>query len=402
MRPYDIATKLLRLSCAWARYPFTFLTRKDPKVWAFGEWLGERCGDNSAYFANYVARLDTDLKLYWICRAGTDTSMLDSRVKVLECGSDEAEGILRRAGAVFVDHGCYDVSPCRYNVYGQAVSVNFWHGFALKKIGHDEYKQTLIFRMYCKLLDPVLNPRYFVTLSDEYSKILKTAFGLKPKSLIKAGYPRNSIFYSAEKLREAREKLLELIKASNSEFNTDGMKIIVYMPTWRDTRDQPPNLGEIFSKDFTAWLEANNVVVIHKAHFEDSDVASKDSRRVININNISASILLAGADMLISDYSSCIFDYLILDRPIIHFAYDYERYTTLSRALYYTWDEASCGSVVETVEELQRAIMEGIRSPEAQSELRQRRLAKLMSYEDAEACKKIFDFVNERLKEMKS
>ncbi|MBQ9419438.1 MAG: CDP-glycerol glycerophosphotransferase family protein, partial [Synergistaceae bacterium] len=375
------------------------LVRKDPKCWVFGEWLGERCGDSSLFFANYVANRNTDLNLYWICKKNTDTSMLDSRVKVLELGSSEAEKILRHAGAIFVDHGVYDVSPCRYNIYGRAVTVNFWHGFALKRIGHDEYKQTLIFRMYCKLLDPVLNPRYFVTLSDEYSKTLKTAFGLKPKSLIKAGYPRNSIFYSQTKLREAREILLKMIP---SDVNADGLKIAVYMPTWRDNKDEIPNLAKIFSDDFTKWLEDNNVIIIHKAHFADSDRVEQNSRRVININNISASILMAGSDMLISDYSSCVFDYLILDRPIIHFAYDYERYTTINRALYYEWNEAACGTVAETVEELQQAIKAGIISPDSQKELRHQRREKLMTYEGPDSCENIFNFVCERLEEMKA
>ena len=59
-------------------------------------------------------------------------------------------------------------------------------------------------------------------------------------------------------------------------------------------------------------------------------------------------MFLAAADMLITDYSSCFFDYLITNRPIIHYLYDYDYYVKEDRGVYYDVMDVVAGDTPKT------------------------------------------------------
>lgn len=86
------------------------------------------------------------------------------------------------------------------------------------------------------------------------------------------------------------------------------------------------------------WLIENDVIIVQKAHFvsQQRNELQRERRqqRVITLNELYAFEALGAADILISDYSSCFFDYLVLNRPIIHFIYDYESYKRKDRGIY--------------------------------------------------------------------
>jgi len=379
----------------------------------FGEWGGYIRGDNSLCFANYVAERDPSLNLYWIARKddNLNLNLLDSRIKVLEYGSEEAESILKTAGAMFTTGSFYDLSSSPYNFYGKAISVNLHHCAPFKRGGYRESNvqkrgfiyRSFIYKFYCKLVAKVIRERYLLSISDELAKIQVEEDFCNPKRIIKAGFPRDSIFYSEKDLQKAKRVLIEKI---HGDADT---KIIAYMPTWRDNGDEIPDLQKIFSADFIEWLEKNNITVIHKAHvhtnFSNREKnklieSSQVSSRIIAMNDISASALLSGSDILISDYSSCVWDYLILDRPIIHFAYDYERFKATCKELIYDLNEICAGTIVSNAEELQKAIIDGINFPDSQKELRRQRRERFMHYEGPDSCEKIFSFVQAHLKEI--
>ena len=161
-----------------------------------------------------------------------------------------------------------------------------------------------------------------------------------------------------------------------------------------------PSDKEIFSEDFVEWLEKNNVVIIHKPHFNDREKSVDKftkNPRVIEIKDIAPYTLMAASDVHISDYSSCILDFLVFDRPIIHFLYDYEQFQEKSRELYYKLDEFTCGTVAKNSDELQKAIIESINFPDAQKDLRRKRREKFMTYEGPDSCEKIYNFVVQKL-----
>lgn len=394
--------RILRLFSLWVSYLASYKKNKKKNIWVFGEWLGNRCGDSCTYFANYVAEKAKEIKLYWVCDNNVDTSMLNNNIIIIKRGSDEAEKVLEKAGAIFLNQNFLDVSLSSFNKYGKAISINFWHGFPWKKIGHDAYKKDgYIFRLYCKLLDPVEKSTKYITFSDIYSEKLKTAFGVKKKQLINAGLPRNSIFYSGIELNKCKEKICNRIFTICPWLELDKVKIISYMPTFRDQGDACTNLNSYFDMDFHNFLRNNNIVIIQKAHFADTNADSLiDNSRtnIVTINDINAATLMGASDVLISDYSSCVFDYLLLDRPIIHFVYDYEKFKTTDRGVYFDIEDIHCGTVVTDKELLQEEIIRAINGKDSMAELRKKRREELLTYDNADSCEQIYNEVCRILK----
>jgi CDP-glycerol glycerophosphotransferase (TagB/SpsB family) len=100
--------------------------------------------------------------------------------------------------------------------------------------------------------------------------------------------------------------------------------------------------------------------------------------------------LLLITDILITDYSSVLFDFVLLDKPSICFAYDYEYYRDIDSGLYYEIEDYSAGRVTrsfeETCEELEQ-LLNGV-----DNYIHKRRYVreKYMPYDDGNACAKIF------------
>lgn len=388
-------SKILRLAKNWLIYLRSYHTKKDPMIWVFGEWFGKRCGDNCTYLANYVVKRNSDIKIFWICDESTDTSDLNKKISVVVRDSKMSDDILNRAGAIFLNQNFLDVSSSEFNKYGKALSINFWHGFPWKKIGHDGSKrQGLLFDIYCKMIDPIEKATKYVTVSDEYTKRIKSAFGVKGKQLINSGYPRNSIFYSAKEIQKCRDYVCNRVANSCPWLIDKEIRIVTYMPTFRDNGDKCANLCTLFDNDFIEYLKENNIVIIQKAHFVESvnHRQYQNQNNVINVNDIEASVLMAGTDVLISDYSSCIFDFLLLNRPIIHFVYDYEQYRMHDRGLYYEIEDVRCGDVVYKDNELQEAIRNALSGNDDFVELRNKRKRELLSYENECACENVYKY----------
>lgn len=68
--------------------------------------------------------------------------------------------------------------------------------------------------------------------------------------------------------------------------------------------------------------------------------------------------ILDKVDILVTDYSSIYFDFLLKDKPIIFFDYDYEEYISESRKLYFNYDEFTPGKRVKTMYELMNSLIE--------------------------------------------
>ena len=87
------------------------------------------------------------------------------------------------------------------------------------------------------------------------------------------------------------------------------------------------NWGEKFGKDY---------VLLFRAHYEVAKVLNiKDSDFIKNVSDYPVlNELMIASDMLVSDYSSVFFDYSVMDKPMYHFAYDYDKYA-VNRGMYF-------------------------------------------------------------------
>lgn len=195
----------------------------------------------------------------------------------------------------------------------KTVYLNTWHGIPIKTVGNCAKGRADFDFSYVD---------YFC-ISGEYEvDLYKRSFNVPREHIIRTGLPRNDVLYRAGDVDGAalRRKLgLPLDK-----------KVILYAPTWRDSRDGGKSYSIAPPMDLAKWerMLGGDYVLLFRTHpytnallgvhFDDFALDFSDYPNVTD--------LLLAADILISDYSAVMFDYSILERPIVSFAYDCEEY----------------------------------------------------------------------------
>ena len=210
-------------------------------------------------------------------------------------------------------------------------SLNTWHGTPLKKMGADisgNYDNRII-----------NNCDVILAQGDFEINIFSKAWNIPKNRFALTGYPRNDAlcFVDEEKRAAVRNKLG--IPADK--------KAILYAPTFRDY-----NLNELrqvmmrFPLDCPYWevnLEDDWVFIL-RAHYEVSKQVHlpENSFWVDHSGYESLDDLMIASDILITDYSSIMFDYSLLGKPILGFVYDYDEYAE-KRGMYFdVRDEITC------------------------------------------------------------
>ena len=207
----------------------------------------------------------------------------------------------------------------------QTIYLNTWHGIALKKIGNDCPGRK----------DYNFNSVNYLCVSGKYDeKVFKTAFNARKESYLKCGMPRNDRLWRAD---EGERRSLRTKLGIDSD-----KKVILYAPTWRDSVNGGRSYEIKPPIDFDRWKRelGEKYVVLFRAHHITTKVLDvrfdefiKDVSDYPDVND-----LMIASDMLITDYSAIAFDYSILCRPILCYAYDYDTYLA-DRGTYFNMDE---------------------------------------------------------------
>ena len=181
-----------------------------------------------------------------------------------------------------------------------------------------------------------------------------------PENLIETGLPRNDRLYRAtDAEREAMREKLGL---------PADKRIILYAPTWRDSEDLGAEYKLAPPIDWKRWERelGDEYMIAIRSHWITTSLEGVDceSGFVRDFSGWSdANDLLIASDMLISDYSSIIFDYSVLCRPICCFGYDFDAYTA-ARPLYLDLETTLPSGVIRDED----ALLAHIRSLDYESE----------------------------------
>ena len=222
------------------------------------------------------------------------------------------------------------------------VYLNTWHGVALKYIGNDcPGRKDFDFS----------NVDYLVVSGDYDEKVFRSAFNADKNSYLRCGMPRNEeLWHCDEEKKLAMRQKLGI---------PDDKKAILYAPTWRDSTDGGKSYEIKPPIDFDRWKKelGGEYVILFRAHHQTTKVLGvrfddfvKDVSDYPAVND-----LMCASDMLITDYSAIAFDYSILCRPILTYAYDYDSYLA-SRGTYFDMDEVYPEKSCRTEDELMEKI----------------------------------------------
>lgn len=212
-------------------------------------------------------------------------------------------------------------------------NIFFSHGTAgIKKIGFDLSPENTSFGGFNEKFEKI-----FIQGTDKEISILKHAWNVDESVLHNLGLPRNDELFEDrdfEKIEKLKMKLdVPLDK-----------KVILYAPTFREYKKDSKYANYLsIPFDFALWEKelSEDYVLLVTAHYEVSELLNipKDSNFVFNafkypyINDL---ILIS--DILVSDYSSIILDYLITGNPYFSYSYDFKEYSE-NRGLYDGYEE---------------------------------------------------------------
>lgn len=218
-----------------------------------------------------------------------------------------------------------------YTVKEGQVYTNTWHGTPLKYMGFDLEGQPL---GSSNVVRNFLSAKYILSPNTFTTNIFKNAFKLKNLYnglILEEGYPRIDLTVNANK-----NEVKQLLRDNN--INLNNRKLILYAPTWKGEKTSKPrnDIEQIY----------NDINRLEKVFDDDYKVVVKvhpflypyaKSEKLLEGSLVSDSFdtneLLSVTDILITDYSSIFFDYLVTGKPILFYMWDYEDYNQ-NRGMY--------------------------------------------------------------------
>lgn len=261
---------------------------------------------------------------------------------------------------------------------GGAFVLNLWHGVGVKRIEYNALGGEIYDRYIRKTFrqaffhpESFRRPDRLVTGSPALTEMFSSAFRIPPEHCIPCGYPRNSIF----KLSEAQ--LFEFAKHYSPttyplmQRCKSYSRVWLYMPTWRE------NQKEVFREildlpDLQETLAQKNELLILKPHANSVLNGNSDFGNIAFLDNrMDPQPLLPLANVLITDYSSVFYDYILLEgRSIVLFTYDKDEYLSRNPS-WFPYEENVAGQEVSTFQSLLEIFKKG---PEPLNESRRKAL----------------------------
>lgn len=261
--------------------------------------------------------------------------------------------LMLKAKTIVVDGNEWPSSNKVFYLFN-SLKVQVWHGNGMKTIGLQKknYNEKMLTKFKQKIF--LKFPIYDVVIfpSEHQAKIRGDAFN--KKDILINGQPRNDILFNNKKavLYGSDHEMINYV----TEMKNKEYKIVLYTPTWRIVNKTSQNrLEENLNFDKIAeFCEANKIIFIIKLHPKDDLNYKYPKESVICEYNKRKDIypLLPLVDVLITDYSSIYMDYILLDRPIIFFPYDYDNYINKERILKYDYNKITPGGKSYTTDEL--------------------------------------------------
>ena len=264
------------------------------------------------------------------------------------------------------------------------INLNTWHGGgAYKKVG---FANTSTVDDEESLRISSDQTTYYVSSSRIFTQVQKDSVMIDEDKFISVGMPRNDIFFDRQRMSSLRNKVLSLYSIPADSF------IVLYAPTYRGSVGKD-DFSEI-SIDVECLQKlvkqkfSKNMVFLFRAHYFNSNNISGDN--IIPVSDYpDMQELLAASDMLITDYSSSMWDFSLTGKPCILYVDDLDKYQ--DERGFYTPVSSWPGIVCRNTEELVTAVEEY--DPTVYSKKINQYLLESGSFDSGHACQKILNIL---------
>ncbi len=336
--------------------PLGWLLPRNPKLWAV---LGREHGrylDNAKYFHAWLhGNLPAGHRLVFI------GERRDELAKISAAGGLTAHfpGFracwwLLRAGTIICDsadandHG-------RVGLLAGARRVQIWHGAPLKEIELPLHHRRLaampawqrpLLRFQKWVLGRYASWDVLVSTSRYFTEHAFRAC-LPALRIVEVGYPRNDALFMAAGYPSALLQVnVDLTAAAQlTKHRTGGGRVVLYAPTFRADSRSPFESGHIDLSRLSKFAVEHGVLFALKLHPVLSGRFQLDAWPGIVEVEAASDVypLLSQVDVLVTDYSSIFFDFLLLQRPLIFYPYDLDRYVADERRLLFPYEAMTPG-----------------------------------------------------------
>ncbi|MCE5515779.1 CDP-glycerol glycerophosphotransferase family protein [Staphylococcus pseudintermedius] len=211
--------------------------------------------------------------------------------------------------------------PAYFTKKPQQIYINTWHGTPLKHMGFD-VKNNL--KGSQNTMKNFLASDYMISPNAHTTNIFNHAFkldGLYSGEILEMGYPRIDLTINTT-AKEARKYLAE-------HLNLKKKPIILYCPTWRgkNVNDPENSLLNVFEeiKLLNQKLPYQVLVKVHPFVYSKAK-EMPELKPYLVPDFLDTNQLMPAVDLMITDYSSIFFDFLVTDKPIVFYVPDLDKY----------------------------------------------------------------------------
>ena len=307
--------------------------------------FGGRFSDNPRVLYDAL-RAAGDHEHVWLREAGHEDSF-PPEVETVETGSPECIRALESSDLLVANTH----TEVEWEKPPGATYLQTWHGTPLKRIHWDvlwapEGRLERLSRDVARW-DVLLSPNRASTPR------LRGAFRFEGE-IVETGYPRNDLLSSPERdaIRARVRKRLEI---------PDGTTAVLYTPTWRDdfvfAEGEPEYALPLDVEHLLDVLGGDHCLMLRLHYMLTGRLAalSHPGVRDVSFHPDVAELYLA-ADVLVTDYSSTMFDFAVTGKPIVFYAYDLEEYRDSLRGFYFDFVPEAPGPVARSTAELAAAL----------------------------------------------
>lgn len=307
-----------------------------PNKIVFDNYMGSGYGCNGKYVTETLLKNIEKYEIVWIVKdANKKRNLFPKQVEVIEYLSPEA----------FEAYASAKVWVCNYHMVpylnkglfkkDNQIYIQMWHGsFGIKKIEGDspvlarDQNWIWLAKKNSEITD------YWISNSSFETLVYKKAFW-NPSNILEYGHPRNDLFFH---LTKAVEKKVKTQLTIESDAN-----IVLYVPTYRDEKKysiEPLNINMLIDnleRKFGGDWEM--VLRFHPRMEKNVESLLVENGKFVDATEYSdIQELLGAAAIVLTDYSSCIFDFLLTGRPGFLYVPDRDYYTEI-RGLYYPLED---------------------------------------------------------------
>lgn len=324
-------------------YPLFRMLPMNKKKVVFESYWGKSHSCNPRAIYEYMDQHHQDFRCVWSLK--NENTPITGRGKAVRIHSWRYYYHLATA-KYFINNANF---PDFYEKRKRAVEVQTLHGTPLKTMGLDipgeaasEKKRNKLLRR-CDRWDYLLSPSRYVT------DIARQSFAYK-KDVLEVGFPRNDRL----KANQEKESIAQIKRKLGLPVDK---KVLLYAPTWRVKQSFKLELD---LEQMQQALGDDWVILLRFHYFTDHavDLALYQGFAYNGTTHDDINELYLISDVLITDYSSAMFDFANLGRPILFFTYDLERYRDQLRGFYINFEEEAPGPLIRTTEELIQSIQD--------------------------------------------